>query len=95
MGTPDLTIHVTDRQFAAVSKGIKLNEVRGSIEELETLCRRKIDAADDFANACKLAALKGGIDASVLSTYVTAKVNDTLRKKQNQAEQLQILFDEI
>ena len=95
MGTPDLTVHIADRGLDAMSKGIKLHEIRGATEELEKLCSRKIDAAEDFTNACKLAALKAGIDASVLSTYITAKVNDTLKKKQNQAEQLAILFDEL
>lgn len=95
MTAPDLTIHVTDKQFTAVAKGIKLGEIRDSLEELEHLCERKQAAAEQFSDAVKLVALKSAIDATVLSTYVTAKVNDTLKKKQNQAEQLGLLFDEI
>ncbi len=95
MNDPQLSIHVTDRQLTAMSKGIKLNEIRGASEELEKLCARKIDAAEDFSNACKVAAIKAGVDAAVLSTYITAKVNDVLKKKQNQAEQLALLFDEL
>ena len=95
MGNPDLTIHVTDKGLSALAKGIKLNEIRGGTDELERLCSRKIDAAEDFTNAVKLIALKAGIDASVLSTFITAKVNDTLKKKQNQAEQLALLFEEL
>ena len=95
MGRPDLTVHVTDRQLSALGKGMKMSAIRGAMDELEKPCRRKMDAAEDFAKACKLQALQGGVDAVVLSTYVTARVNDTLEKKQNQAEQLQILFEEV
>jgi hypothetical protein len=80
---------------AADDRSIKLSELRDSTEELENLCSKKIDAAADFTNAVKLVALKTRIDPSVLSTYITAKVNDTLKKKQNQAEQLALLFDEL
>ena len=95
MAEPSLTVHVTDRQMSAAAKGIKLGEIRGASPKLESLCDAKISAAEDFANAVKLAALQAGVDASVLSTYITAKVNDTLRKKQNQAEQLTLLFEEL
>lgn len=95
MTAPELTIHVTDRAMAAVSKGIKLNEIRTAQPELEALCNRKIETAEDFGNAVKLAALKAGIDASVLSTYITAVCNDTLKKKESQAEQLTLLFSEL
>jgi hypothetical protein len=95
MAAPDLTVHVTDKEISAAAKGINLSELRGATGELEHLCRRKIDAAEDFTNAVKLIALKSHIDASVLSTYITATVNDTLKKKQNQAEQLALLFDEL
>ncbi len=92
---PDLTIHVTDKQFSAMSKGIKLAEVRAAHGELEALCNKKIGTAEDFSNAVKLVSLKAGIDASVLSTYITAVCNDTLKKKENQAEQLTLLFSEM
>ena len=95
MSEPHLTVHVTDQGLSAAARGMKLSEIRVATDELERLCTRKIDAAEDFSNAVKLAALKSNIDASVLSTYITAKVNDTLKKKQNQAEQLSILFDEL
>lgn len=91
----NLEVHITDAGLHAMAKGIRLSEIRGATDKLEALCTAKIDAAEDFANAVKLAALQGGVDASVLSTYITAKVNDTLKKKQNQAEQLALLFDEL
>jgi hypothetical protein len=31
VGTPDLTIHVTDKQLRALSQGIKLGEIRAAI----------------------------------------------------------------
>lgn len=95
METPHLTVHVTDKQLKAASKGIKLPEIKGAIPELEAACNRKIAAAEDFSNLCKLTALKAGVDASVLSTYITARCNDTLAKKENQAEQLTLLFENI
>jgi hypothetical protein len=92
---PDLTVHVTDKGLSALAKGIKLSEIREALGGLERLCTAKIEAAEEFANAVKLAALKAGVDAPVLATYVTATVNDTLKKKQSQAEQLALLFDEL
>lgn len=92
---PHLTVHVTDRQLTAASKGIKLSEIRAAQPELEALCNRKIEAAEDFSNAVKLQALKAGIDSSVLATYITAVCNDTLKKKEAQAEQLSLLFSEL
>ena len=95
MTAPALNIHVTDRQLSALSKGIHVNEIRGAIGELEAACNRKIEAAEDYSNVVKLVALKAGVDASVLAAYITARCNDTLAKKEKQAEQLSLLFSEI
>jgi len=75
--------------------GIKISEIKAACPELEAACNRKIDAAENFANICKLVALKSGIDASVLSTYITAVCNETLAKKEKQSEQLALLFEEM
>ena len=75
--------------------GIKISEIKAACPELEAACNRKIDTAENFANLCKLVALKSGIDASVLSTYITAVCNETLAKKEKQAEQLTLLFEEM
>lgn len=75
--------------------GIQISEIKASCPELEVACNRKIDAADNFANLCKLVALKAGIDASVLSSYITAVCNETLEKKKKQSEQLALLFSEV
>lgn len=88
-------VNTTMGRIHAAGMGIKLNEIRDSAPQLEAACNRKLEAAEDFANAIKLIALKAGIDATVLSTYITAVCNDTLKKKQNQAEQLSLLFDEL
>lgn len=93
--TPSLTVHVTDKQLSALSKGIKLSEIRDSMPQLEAACNAKIEVSETFADLCKLVALKTGVDASVLSTYITAVCKDTLNKKQQQVEQLQLLFDEL
>ena len=97
MAAPELVTYdnVTPGKVKAQQLGMKLNEIREAIPELEAACNRKIEAGEDFANMVKLVALKAGLDASVLSTYITARCNDTLAKKEKQAEQLTILFDEI
>ena len=95
MTAPDLSIHITDKQLSAISKGIKISEIRAAVPELEALCNRKIAVSEDFANLVKLIALKAGISAPVLNTYITAVCNDTLRKKELQTEQLSLLFSEL
>ena len=90
-----MKVDTTIGRMQALSKGIKLNEIIAAVPELEARCKMKIEAGERFADLVKLVALKSGIDASVLSTYITAVCNDTLKKKQNQAEQLSLLFDEL
>lgn len=94
-GQPDLTVHVSSNQLKAVSSGIKLNEIRDAIPQLEALCNHKIEAAEGFSDLCRLVALKAGVNPSVLATYITAVCNDTLRKKEAQVEQLTLLFEEL
>ena len=95
--TPDPVTYenFTPAKISALRLGIKLSEIRAAIPELEAACNRKIDASENFANLCKLVALKSGIDASVLSTYINAVCNETLAKKENQANQLTLLFEEM
>jgi len=95
--TPDKVTYenVTPGLITALHLGIKISEIKSACPELEAACNRKIDAAENFANLCKLVALKSGIDASVLSTYITAVCNETLAKKEKQAEQLSLLFEEM
>ena len=92
-------VKTTGAQLHALTKGlslgIKISEIKAACPELEAACNRKIDAAENFANLCKLIALKSGMDASVLSTYITAVCNETLEKKEKQAEQLTLLFEEM
>jgi hypothetical protein len=95
VATPDLTIHVTDKQLSALSQGIKLGEIHAAIPELEAACNSKIMTSERFADLVKLVALKSGVSAPVLSTYITAVCNDTLKKKQKYTEQLALLFEEL
>lgn len=78
----------------ASGDAIKIAAVLDALPELERACQRKIDAAESFTDACKAVALKAGIEPSVVSTYVTAKIKDTLEKQQKKAEQLNLLFEE-
>lgn len=95
MSEPQLVVNVTEKRLHAASIGIKLQEIRAATGELEAACNRKREAAQDFTDLCKLVALKAGIDASVLSTYITAVCNETIAKKEKQAEQLSLLFEEL
>jgi hypothetical protein len=88
-------ISVTANQLSALTKGIKLGEIRQSMPQLEALCNHKIEATEEFSDLCRLVALKAGINPSVLATYITAVCNDTLKKKEMQTEQLTLLFEEL
>jgi len=89
------SVDLTSGQLRAASMAIKLGEIAEAYSELEALCYRKIDATEAFSNACKAVAFRSGVDAAVLSAYVTARTTDTLRKKQRKAEQLTLLFEEL
>lgn len=79
----------------ALAAGINVTALRGSIEELEQACLRKIDAQVTFNNAVQVAALTCGILPGVLSQYIVARVGDTVKKKAQSAAQLQLLFEEL
>ena len=96
MNAPDVTLHVTDKQLAGLSKGIRLDAITSSkLENLRALCQAKIDANESFTDACKAVAESANIHPSALATYVTALVEDTLEKQHEKAEQLSLLFDEL
>ncbi len=88
-------IDTTIGAIAALAKGIKLNEIRAAVPELEARCKMKIDHAETFSNLCKLVSLKAGVDAGVLSSYITACVKQTVGEKKDKLEQLTLLFDEL
>lgn len=77
------------------STAIDLSKIRDKLTELERLCKRKIDAADHFSEACTIVASKAGIRPDVLRQYVTARVNDKVDEYEKKAEQLGLLFEEM
>ena len=79
----------------ALSQGINLKEIGSSLPELDALCARKIDAAEEFKNAVQIVALKAGLLPGVLSQYVIARCTDTVKKKSRSAEQLCLLFSDL
>lgn len=81
-------------QFKALAQGVNLSEIRTRLPNLEALCMRKIDAAEDFKNAVQVAAIESGIIPSVLTQYISARCTDTVNKKARSAEQLSLLFGE-
>ena len=83
------------KALQALGAGMRLAEIRIALPELEAACNRANEAAEDFTNLCKLVSLKASVDASVVKTFVTARVNETVAKTERKAEQLGLLFDEI
>ena len=82
-------------QVRALSFGVNITALRGSIQELEQSCLRKIDAAEEFRNGVQVAALTCGILPGVLQQFIVARVNGTVKKKAQSAQQLDLLFGEI
>lgn len=82
-------------EVRALSQGINLTALRGSLAELDAACLRKIEAAEAFKNAVQVVALTTGIIPGVLSQYITARCTDSVKKKAQSAEQLSLLFGEI
>ena len=90
-----MTIETKDKmQVRALAAGINLSEIKSSIGELEAVCNRKIEAAEDFKNAIQVVAIKAGLLPGVLSQYIIARVTDSVKKKTRSAEQLSFLFGE-
>lgn len=81
--------------FQSPRASTKIAAVLDALEELEIACQRKIDATDSFNDACKAVAIKAGIEPNVLSSYITARVKDTLEKQQKKSDQMALLFEEI
>lgn len=82
-------------EVKALSQGINLTALRGSIGELEAACNQKIEAAEVFKNAIQVAALSVGLLPGVLSQYITSRCKDSVKKKARSSEQLSLLFSEI
>jgi hypothetical protein len=74
---------------------IKIPQIRKSLDDLEALCHKAIDANDEFRIYVKAVAKAAGIDHTVLGAYVKARVADKLDAQRAKAEQLSLLFDEI
>lgn len=81
-------------EVRALGAGINLAKIRDAKPRLESLCHRKIEAAEEFTNAVQIAALESGLLPGVLSQYITSVCTDTVRKKARSAEQLSLLFGE-
>lgn len=90
----EMSVNGVQVNVRALGQGINLTEIRTRLPQLEALCNRKTEAAEDFRNAIQVAAIESGVMPAVLTQYVTARCNDTVRKKARSAEQLSLLFGE-
>lgn len=85
----------TNRKLLAAAKGQEVDVVRTALRQLESLCKKKIDAAEDFKEACKAVGQRARIDGGVIATYVNARVKEDMEKTRGKAEQLELLFSEL
>lgn len=90
-----MTINVTQQQLGAAAKGIVLREIKQAIPALEAACSRAIAAAEIFGDLCQFHALKGGVEASVLKAFISARCKKTTEAADAKASQLALLFDEF
>ena len=95
MAEAQTVINITGEGLSAAGKGMRLNEIRTAIPELEAACNAAIERAEIFTDLCKLVGLKAGTDPAVVKSFISARCKDAVRKTEDKAEQLSILFDEI
>lgn len=72
-----------------------LASLKKSMPELERAYIKKQEAAALFKTLCDRAGQRFKFDPPVIRLYIAGSCDDTLAKKQRQAEQLQILFEEF
>lgn len=95
MAEAQTVINISEAGLNSVSKGMRLGEIRAAIPELEAACNAAIERAEIFTDLCKLVGLKAGTDPAVVKSFISARCKDSVRKTEDKAEQLSILFDEI
>ncbi len=74
---------------------IKIKVVKDSLSELENLGTLKVDAANRFNDAVEVKAKEAGLEKTVLSQFVMAKVNDKEQDFARKCGQLSLLSEEI
>lgn len=88
-------INISESGMSSLSKGMRLNEIRTAIPELEAACNAAIERAEIFTDLCKLVGLKANVDGAVVKTFISARCKDSVQKTEDKAQQLEILFSEI
>jgi len=74
---------------------IRLEELRKKVGYLVKLHTAAKDAREEFAEAVRAVAEASGLQAKVVRRFVVAKSGTTFEKKKKEAEQLQLVFDEV
>lgn len=75
------------------ASGQRLEALSVAMGELEALWRAKQSTSEQFTEACAAVALKAGLDASVVKTYVNVRCRDKLETGKRKVEQLSLVFD--
>jgi hypothetical protein len=76
-------------------KVIKMDELRSRLANLVSLHKKAKDASTDYSAGVKAVAEKAGLLASVVRRFVVAKAGEAFDEKKKEAEQLNLVFDEI
>lgn len=82
----------------ARGEAVKLKPLRDSLHELERAYELKRAAQLAFNEKIKAVAEKSGVAASVIRTFIAARMADDSEKagrRKEQADQLQMVFDDI
>jgi hypothetical protein len=74
---------------------IRLEELRKKVGYLVKLHAAAKDASEEFAEAVRAVAEASGLQAKVVRRFVVAKSGTTFETKKKEAEQLQLVFDEV
>lgn len=74
---------------------IDLKAIKDRVDDLIKLHIAVKESREEYSEAIKAAAEKGGINARSLRAYVRARASESYSKDKQYAEQLSLLFDEI
>lgn len=74
---------------------LDLKAIKDRVPDLIKLHIATKEAREEYSEAIKASAEKGGINARSLRAYVRARASESYEKDKQYAEQLSLLFDEI
>lgn len=76
-------------------KVIDLKIIKDRLPELKAAKGRAKNASAEYSDAIKAAAKDSGLNSSAVRRFVDAAAGDNIVERKRDAEQLQLLFDEV